>query len=58
MSSLRYKVLLEFQDVFPGLNPESIDQYLSGIGKDMLIQTATYLLGFKSRGSKFEIIGS
>lgn len=46
--------LLEFEVAFPGETKLSIEEYLSGGSREVILTVATFLLGFKNHKSKFE----
>jgi hypothetical protein len=45
--------LLEFDVAFPGEKPLTIEQYLSGGNKSIILNTAAFFLGFKNSKSEF-----
>lgn len=47
------KIVLTFNDIFPGENPKEINEYLEGIDREMLIKFSSFILGF-SRNSDYE----
>nr|WP_292968903.1 hypothetical protein [Allomuricauda sp.] len=47
------RIVITFDDVLPGEKPLSLDEYLDGISKEMLIKFSSFILGF-SRNSEFE----
>ncbi|WP_017732415.1 hypothetical protein [Nafulsella turpanensis] len=55
-------LLLEFEIAFPGEKPLRAEEYLKGAGRDFILQVASFFLGFKSNGSKFndniELLGA
>jgi hypothetical protein len=46
--------LLEFKVAFPNEEPQTVDQYLSGGSRDVILNVSTFFLGFKSFDSKYE----
>ncbi len=46
--------LLEFKVAFPDEQPLSIEQYLSGGSRNIILNVAAFLLGFKSFDSKYD----
>lgn len=47
------KIVLTFNDIFPGENPKKLNEYLEGIDREMLIKFSSFILGF-SRNSDYE----
>lgn len=45
--------LLEFEVVFPGEKPLSLEQYLSGGNRSVILNLAAFFLGFKNKKSKY-----
>lgn len=46
--------LLEFEVAFPNEEKLSIEQYLAGSSRDMILNAAAFFLGFKDHKSKFD----
>lgn len=46
--------VLEFEVVFPNEEPKTIEQYLSGGSKEIILNVAAFFLGFKSFDSKYK----
>jgi len=46
--------LLEFEVAFPGEERLSIEQYLAGSSREMILNAAAFFLGFKNHKSKFD----
>lgn len=46
--------ILEFEVAFPGEERLTIEQYLLGSSRDMILNAAAFFLGFKNHNSKFE----
>jgi len=46
--------ILEFEVVFPGEERLSIEQYLAGSSREMILNAAAFFLGFKNHKSKFD----
>ena len=46
-------LLLEFNSAFPDEEPLSINEYLSGGSREMILNVAAFLLGFKNHKSKY-----
>jgi len=46
--------LLEFEVAFPGEEKLSIEQYLAGGSREVILTAAAFFLGFKNQKSKFE----
>lgn len=46
--------ILEFEIAFPGEEKLSIEQYLAGGSRSMILNSAAFFLGFKNHKSKFE----
>lgn len=46
--------LLEYEVAFPGEKKLSIEQYLAGGSRDVILKAATFFLGLKNHNSKFE----
>jgi len=46
--------LLEFEVAFPGEERLSIEQYLAGSSREMILNAASFFLGFKNHKSKFD----
>lgn len=53
-NSISMGQLLEFEVVFPEEERLSIEQYLADSSRDMILNAATFLLGFKNHKSKFD----
>tara|TARA_R110002051_G_scaffold110207_1_gene182821 strand:- start:4325 stop:6088 length:1764 start_codon:yes stop_codon:yes gene_type:complete len=47
------KIVLTFNDIFPGENPMELNEYLEGIDREILIKFSSFILGF-SRNSDYE----
>ncbi len=50
---IRMGLLLEFNSAFPDEKPLSVEQYLKGGSKEIILNVAAFLLGFKSHESKY-----
>jgi len=46
--------LLEFEVAFPGEERLTVEQYLTGSSRDMILNAAAFFLGFKNNKSKFD----
>lgn len=46
--------LLEFETAFPNEEKQSIEQYLTGSSREMILNAAAFFLGFKDHKSKFD----
>ena len=46
--------ILEFEVSFPGEEKLSVEQYLAGGSRSMILNSAAFFLGFKNHKSKFE----
>lgn len=53
-NSVKMGQILEFEVVFPGEKRLSIEQYLAGSSREMILNTAAFFLGFKNYKSKFD----
>ena len=53
-NSLSMGLILEFEVAFPGEERLSIEQYLAGSSREMILNTAAFFLGFKNHKSKFD----
>lgn len=51
--NLTGKIVITFSDIFPDEEPKTINEYLDGIDKGLLLKFGTFLLGF-SQNSKYE----
>ncbi|MBO9694246.1 hypothetical protein [Chryseobacterium sp.] len=51
--NLTGRIIITFNDIFPDEKPKTINEYLDGIDKDLLLKFGTFLLGF-SQNSKYE----
>ena len=47
------KIVITFNDLFPEEEPQSIDEYLEGIDREMLLKFGSFIMGF-SRNSEYE----
>lgn len=47
------KIVITFNDIFPGEKPLELNEYLEGIDKKMLVKFSSFILGF-SRNSEYE----
>lgn len=50
----KFKLLLEFQAVFPNETPKSVEEYLLGGRREIILNVAASFLGFNSQKSNFE----
>lgn len=46
--------LLEFEVAFPGEERLTVEQYLAGCNRDMMLNAAAFFLGFKNHKSKYD----
>ena len=46
--------LLEFEVAFPDETKQSIEQYLAGSSREMILNAVAFFLGFKDHKSKFD----
>mgnify|MGYP006307626269 CR=1 FL=1 len=53
-NSVRMGQILEFEVAFPGEERLSIEQYLAGGSREMILNAAAFFLGFKNQKSKFD----
>lgn len=47
------KIVITFNDIFPDEEPKTINEYLDGIDKELLLKFGSFFLGF-SQNSKYE----
>lgn len=52
--AVKMNLLLEFETAFPGEQPLTPEEYLKGGDRDLILNSAAFLLGFKSQNSKFQ----
>jgi len=52
--SVSLSQLLEFEALFPDETPLSIEEYLQGGSKDIILKSATHFLGFKPYASSYD----
>jgi hypothetical protein len=50
----KFKLLLEFQAAFPNETPKTVEEYLLGGKREIILNVASSFLGFNSQKSKFE----
>jgi hypothetical protein len=53
-NAIRMSMLLEFEAVFPDEKPQTIEDYLKGGNKNIILNVAAFFLGFKPHNSKFD----
>ena len=46
--------ILEFETIFPNDKPKTIGEYLLGGSKSVILNVASYFLGFKTHDSEFD----
>lgn len=51
---VRMGLLLEFNSAFPNEAPLTVEEYLRGGSREMILNVAAFLLGFKSHKSKYD----
>ena len=55
-NKMRMNQLLEFEAIFPNEEPQSIEYYLEGGNKNIILNVAAFFLGFRPNNSKFDDI--